>query len=297
MRIKKSELIDKITSLQSQEEYLSNYEIAALKDFLKKLQSGKYLSPRQKSFLQKIEETAEKAKNKPQNPTQQRIQKIINSPHLNDWSKNFLNSINTQVSRGRELSEKQISLLEKIEKSVSPEEVEKKQNWEEEFKNDEYKKKVFSLCCDYYKQTSYYKRIYDKFIKNPEYIPSRDEYETLCENKYARRIVESFLNSPPKFEKGDLVIVKSHMFCEDVNKKFSFLIYLSPSQESIGIISEVEPRCFVSNVFFSGNLKTSVLSAAKGCRLYRVHILKGAKKGSYIVEERGLQRTSRKKRK
>jgi hypothetical protein len=85
------------------------------------------------------------------------------------------------------------------------------ENWASTYKNSEEMKLNFSRCCEYYLrlyENMYYKNITGKYTADPEnFIPSRKEYELICENKFTKKILEAY-KQKPKFSAGDIVKIK-----------------------------------------------------------------------------------------
>lgn len=122
------------------------------------------------------------------------------------WERNFYNSFKNSTS----LTERQLVTLTKIEIRLDREHQER-ERWLKEW---DYEKQLhFQLACSYYRSTGpheiykKYKSLIVKTINNPnEVVPTRKQYQFLVENKYVRKAIDAYFDSP-KFNVGDLVYV------------------------------------------------------------------------------------------
>ena len=114
----------------------------------------------------------------------------------NTWEAGFVESLTTQNNNGQKLSEKQLAHLEKIETNNSGPARQERQEW---FSNyDDYHREIAKVCADYYVRTHYYKDLVKKVLNNPDFIPTKKQWEAMCQNKYAQKLIKIH-ESQPKF--------------------------------------------------------------------------------------------------
>jgi hypothetical protein len=150
----------------------------------------------------------------------QRIRNLI----LNDLTKNnqflqsFLPSILEQFEKKGYLTQKQVDLLEKNEKQFDPMNVESaRKDFEEWTKEcDDQKRETAKKVAEYYRKeyesgrsaSFYYEKVATQILSDPDYIPSRQQYEKMVQNKYAQQWLKNS-SAKPKFAVGDYVSLNS----------------------------------------------------------------------------------------
>jgi hypothetical protein len=106
---------------------------------------------------------------------------------LTDWERGFTESVLGQLAKGYYLSPKQTETVEKIQARHSPENLERKAQWEAGW--DDEKRKVAKICARYYLEAGYYLRLAHSILDDEAFIPSEKEYKSMCENKYAQKVL------------------------------------------------------------------------------------------------------------
>ena len=135
-----------------------------------------------------------------------RIQNILKSNSLDNWSTDFCKSLLQQVQGGKSLSERQLEILSKKEVQFDG-------SWEAEW--DSEKALKYELCISYYANVGapYYGAMVgcarwkvEGYIidwdKTP--IPSKAVYEKLTLNKYGQKVLKNN-KTPPKYGVGTMV--------------------------------------------------------------------------------------------
>ncbi len=118
------------------------------------------------------------------------------------WATSIVDSIWTQYQKYNKISDKQIELIEKIDREFA-DDVIFRQEWDDQKASD------WKNCVDYYSRGPYYSNITRKARSNIIYIPTRSEFDKLVNNKYAQRYLKN-LHVPAKFEIGDLVQIRKN---------------------------------------------------------------------------------------
>jgi len=170
------------------------------------------------------------------------------------------------------LSPAQENNLIKIEALFSDENVNQTKNWEQNFTKE--KADIWNALMEYYKTTPYYSasrsRHFSAKAAGIPYIPPKNEYEKVCENKYGKRI-QAALFDEPRFAEKSLVAIRSNF-----NPGF---------KERQLYTSKIKPN---NLVFVVDNNTKKVYNACKGGKVYLVLGLGDTK--PVEIEERYLKK-------
>mgnify|MGYP003114525385 CR=1 FL=1 len=203
-----------------------------------------------------------------------RIQNVIDTDAecslLSDWEKGFLESIQEQVSRRGSLSQKQLDIFSKSEVKCTPEAIEDAKSWTQLYKS-QYRESAL-VVAHYYKNAGYFTGLAMKVLENPEFVPTRQAYKKMCENKYAVKVLETF-HATPLYAVGSTVVLRG------------------PALEYANRRLDGTP-CLVLEIL------SEVVSAAKGGKQYKV--LPYGDAMPLVFEERQIKKckpNSKKKRK
>ena len=127
---------------------------------------------------------------------------FLSTKQLIGWDKNFVESVTDWFERHEMLSERQWALLCKIKDKFSPEAVKQREEWAKEY----HEKHVTDakVVASYYLPTGYFTALARDILFEPEFVPSKRQWERLAENKYAQKVLENF-HKEAEYEVGDLV--------------------------------------------------------------------------------------------
>ena len=109
-----------------------------------------------------------------------------NKDLISNWEKGFIESVTSQYEQKGRLSERQVAILDKVFKKASPDARAERQKWLDSWTEE--KKAVLNLIADYYQHAGYFSNMVKKVKDNPDYIPTKTEYEKFCENKWALKV-------------------------------------------------------------------------------------------------------------
>ncbi len=126
----------------------------------------------------------------------------------NQWASGFVMSLSLQIQGGRELSEKQIKILQKIESENSDEAIAKRSSWEQDY--DAEKRERATVAAQYYRGSSggYFRDLVSKILDNPDFVPTYRQYKSITENKYAQKVLDAHF-AAPKYAVGSFVSMRS----------------------------------------------------------------------------------------
>ena len=137
----------------------------------------------------------------------------------NQWASGFVTSLSLQVQGGRDLSDKQIKTLEKIESEYSDEAIAALATWEQDYRtvgtDENYPAhspcEIMKIAAHYYsaQPAGYFRNLVDRVLDAREvFTPSRKQYAKMAQNKYAQKAVTATL-SDPKYAAGSFVALRS----------------------------------------------------------------------------------------
>jgi len=137
--------------------------------------------------------------------TQQQVENIIGHKCLSSWEQGFIESIADQMKKGRTLSNNQERIVTRCLEKTTPENLASREEWEKEYVEQHRETALF--CARYYKTLGYFSNLANAVLDDEDYIPTREHYAKMCENKYAKKVIEN-ASTPFKFGLGDLARVR-----------------------------------------------------------------------------------------
>jgi|TARA_Y100000310_G_scaffold260427_1_gene269353 hypothetical protein len=135
--------------------------------------------------------------------TEDRIVRLLEgNDTISQGQRGFLKSIleYSRVKGG--LTNRQEEHLVRLEEKYKPENVDRRKQWVAEY--DDEKKTIARVCAHYYKRTEYFSNLVERILSEPDYVPSEKQYNSMCNNKYAKKVIESTF-SEPKYPVGTFV--------------------------------------------------------------------------------------------
>ena len=190
------------------------------------------------------------------------IEKLMNVPTLNDWSRGFLESVKEQLGRRGKLSDKQIGIVKKIEAENGVDAQRNREEWIASY--DEKKREIAKICATYYHATGdYYRRMASQVLTEPDFILSEKQWKSMCDNKYAAKVIKATFDDP-LYAAGSLVSLRSSAPWRIKNA--------SPQGIFLIVETDAEP----------------VISACKGAKIYRVMPVGSAE--NFLIEERHIKK-------
>jgi len=203
----------------------------------------------------------------------ERLNAVCERTEPKSWGRGFVNSLQGQIMAGRELSEKQIKTLEKIEAENSDEAIKARDTWKLDYiyENDpawvgsEHQSarhsEVAKVAAHYYKAAGYFQRLVDSILNDDGFVPTIEQYNKITKNKYAVKVLTAHF-ADPKFAPGSLVQFGAG---------------------ASGALRRIKVPCVV--ISSNGG---PIVSAAKGAKVYSVLPMGSAK--TLLCEERHLKK-------
>ncbi len=186
------------------------------------------------------------------------------------WDARFINSIVGQLSAGREISQRQTEILDRIKDNYSDEAMEQRAGWATSW--DEEKAEIYRVALGYYKSAGYFGGQVAQLQADPQYVPTLDEYRKVTDNKFARKVLAGWLGEA-KFAPGTMVALGAGA------------TYAQAQQCPTGLCVVIQTNATIPT------------SAARGCKVYKLLPVGGV--STFLAEERQLKRarTPKKKKK
>jgi hypothetical protein len=166
------------------------------------------------------------------------INNLMNNPHVDESTKvGFITSLKFQYDAKKYLTSGQYVALERICKNYAN----INEDWYKDFEGE--KRENFKIVLDYYRRTNYFGNILSKVAKDAGYIPTEAEYRSICENKYAKVLIEGY-RAAPKYKLGEMVRIRNQRYGYD--------------SHGVGTVLEVMPH---------------VNNAVRGNKIYKVYFV------------------------
>jgi len=135
--------------------------------------------------------------------TLKRIHTLLKFQGLNSNEEASLESLKNFYVLNKSLTPRQYRVLEKLERSISADALKKYNKWREEYTEENRIKAI--VCAKYYRvNPPYFSSIIDKILYDEEFVPTENQWRSLCENKYALKVIEATF-SKPLYEMGVMV--------------------------------------------------------------------------------------------
>ena len=197
----------------------------------------------------------------------ERLNAVCERTEPSSWGRGFINSLQGQVMAGRELSDKQIPILEKIEAENSDEALTTRATWKRDYRAgvdadwSTAPVKVAEIAARYYKSAGYFQGLVHSILNDDGFVPTIEQYNKITKNKFAVKVLTAHF-ADPKFAPGSLVQFGAG---------------------ATGALRRIKVPCVV--ISSNGG---PIVSAAKGAKVYSVLPMGSAK--TVLCEERHLKK-------
>ena len=207
--------------------------------------------------------------------------------HMNTWEQGFVESLEHQFKQKGRLSLSQERHLLRLADKYNMDKIREAQQWAKNYGSEQ--RDIAIKCARYYngQYQTYFQDIVNKVLGDPEgHVLSIGEYNKLCKNKYALKVLASY-DTAEKFAVGDMVQIRANNRVDIAN-----------TDQKTGAI----PRGMRATWFFANKtcmvLEVNALPitrAAKNSRLYKVLIIDET--SPIYVHESDLKKLRRRKKK
>ena len=143
------------------------------------------------------------------NPQLKRLEGLATRVTAGSWDEGFVVSLTKQVKSNRQLSEKQLSVLSKIEARYSPEAVAAVAEWKKQYSSSGEMQLNAKIAASYYMETGYFRDLATNILENSEFVPTEKQYRSITGNKYAQKILSAWFDAP-KYASGSYVYFRAN---------------------------------------------------------------------------------------
>ena len=207
--------------------------------------------------------------------------------YMNTWEQGFVDSLEHQFKQKGRLSFSQERHLLKLTDKYNMDKIREAQKWAKNYGSEQ--RDIAIKCAKYYdgQYQVYFKDIVNKVLGDPDgHVLSLGEYNKLCKNKYAMKVLASY-DAPEKFAVGAMVQIRS-----------SNRLDIANTDEKTGAV----PRGMRATWHFADKtcmvLEVNALPitrAAKNSRVYKILIIDET--SPIYVHESDLKKLRRRKKK
>ena len=192
------------------EKPLSDYDRGVIESLLSHYMRRKSMTSGRARYVATLEERYSDAKlaEAAESPLLGRLTALATRVAVGTWDEGFVESVTDQVKVGRQLSEKQLVILEKIESRHSPAALEKATTWRETYLGSEKLQFDAKLVAQYYNTVGYFSDLADSLLNAEDFIPTEKQYKAITGNKYAQKILKAWYEEP-KYEVGSYVYFRA----------------------------------------------------------------------------------------
>jgi len=179
-------------------------------------------------------------------PLTARLQALTSRVTEGSWAGGFVESLTEQVASGRNLSQRQLEILERIEGEHSDEAMNAAAAWNNNFSDD--MRERLTVAARYYRREGYFTNLVDRALtpdgQPTAFIPTEKQYRKITENKYAQKVLTAHYDAP-KYPAGSMV---------QLRPSSGYLARSKAGDKPCVVISTSEP----------------IVSACKGAKVYRI---------------------------
>jgi hypothetical protein len=183
------------------------------------------------------------------------IQKALSRPVCSGWDRGFLESVLSQLERGRDLSEKQLVTVTKVALRNGEEAQKIHYEWEDIY-NKEHKEEALVLAR-YYKTTGYFAELTRDILA--DIVPDMRAYTKMRGNKYAQKVLKSYY-AEPKYINGAFVAPRASTVTADIGL----------GDIADGALNYASARSFKEKGGFVLYVVDEIRSAASGSKIYKI---------------------------
>lgn len=187
--------------------YLSQSDRRFAQSLLDHYNHKKYMSAGRAKWVRTLEERYETQPTVNSNLLAEVTELRSRITDASSWDAGFIDSVIGQVNAGRDLSEKQIATVAKVNSRYSAEALAALDAFASEYAASEIMQTRFRIMVDYYKRNGYYSNITSRADADG-FVPTQKQYDAITANKYAAKILAGW-EAAPKFPAGSMALIRS----------------------------------------------------------------------------------------
>lgn len=199
----------------------------------------------------------------------EKLDKLSANKQLTPYDSNLIASFSEFHKTKGYLSDRQYALLNKVYEANSPERGQLLQDFRDNFTKE--MRENLRICCEYYEKTGYFSNVVSQWKKDPDFIPTPEQYEKICNNTYAKKVLENHTR-PTQFSNGDLVQTRA-------GYSLSAVKYVSKGSVTAG-------QCVGSTVYFVVDNKVVGNELHRYCKVFPMT----APDSIFLIREKDLKK-------
>tara|TARA_B100000989_G_scaffold46334_2_gene29908 strand:+ start:7272 stop:7898 length:627 start_codon:yes stop_codon:yes gene_type:complete len=200
------------------------------------------------------------------------IEMALSRPVCTGWDRGFLESILSQLEKGRLLSEKQVATATKVILRNGEHAQSLHDEWESVYINEH--KSDALVLAQYYNTTGYFSELTRDILKG--LVPDMRAYTKMRGNKYAQTVLQAHY-AVPKYAAGTLVAARANCYTKNIGLS-------APTTWSS---QDMAAKAFLTKGGLVIRVLDVIRSAAKGAKIYK--ILPIGSTIPVIIEERFIK--------
>ena len=185
---------------------LSNYDRGFVESLTQHYNRKRSMTPGRAAAVKRLEEqySDEALAQAAANPINERLAALSDRVDPGTWDAGFVESVSSQVQRGRDLSPKQLEIVSKIEARWTDEARAAANTWKQTYLDSAEMQEKAHIVATYYNITGYYAGLAENILHTEGFVPTEKQYKSITTNKFAKKILEAWF-AEPKYPVGTLV--------------------------------------------------------------------------------------------
>jgi len=132
-----------------------------------------------------------------------RLKTLLENKAVPENTVSFLESLLGANEKYSGLTSRQYEAFQKVEKRFSAEKIAQRNAWASEYTEE--KRRIAKICAKYYiANPPYFHDLATDILSCPEFVPTERQWRSLCENKYAKKVIAA-TDALPLYETGTWV--------------------------------------------------------------------------------------------
>jgi hypothetical protein len=188
---------------------LSNYDRGFVESLAQHYSRKRSMTPGRAAAVKRLEEqySDEALAQAAANPLNERLAVLADRVDPGTWDAGFVESVSSQVQRGRDLSPKQLEIVSKIEARWTDEARAAANTWKQTYLDSAEMQEKAHIVATYYNITGYYAGLAENILHTEGFVPTEKQYKSITTNKFAKKILEAWF-AEPKYPVGSYVVVR-----------------------------------------------------------------------------------------
>ena len=188
---------------------LSDYDKGFVESLMQYYQRKRSMTAGRRAAIERLEErySDESLAAAAANPLSERLAVLADRVDPGTWDAGFVESVTSQVKRGRDLSDKQLDIVSKIEARWTDEARAAANTWKQTYLDSAEMQERANIVATYYQTVGYYGDLAHNILHTEGFVPTEKQYKSITSNKFAKKILDAWY-AEPKYSDGSYVLVR-----------------------------------------------------------------------------------------